>query len=95
MLKNALDLVEVEYTHESGTKAYKNGVLNNQIISILENSELIGEKIADMLGQEKFQHILPYYPICKNCNRLYVAQSYEYKKEEKKNKRQLSEGSSL
>ena len=84
MLKDALDLVEIEYTHESGTKAYKNGILNNQIIRILENSELIGEKISDMLGQEKFQHILPYYPICNNCNRLYVAQSYEYKKKEKK-----------
>ena len=52
MLKNALDLVEIEYTHESGTKAYKNGVLNSQIIKILENSKLIGEKISDMLGQE-------------------------------------------
>ncbi|HSA98150.1 MAG TPA: lysine--tRNA ligase, partial [Candidatus Nitrosotenuis sp.] len=52
--------------------------LKNQIHTILTNGEKIGAKIAEMVGQEKYQKYLPYYPVCANCSRLYTAESYEY-----------------
>ncbi|MEK0328027.1 MAG: lysine--tRNA ligase, partial [Nitrosopumilus sp.] len=48
------------------------------------NSKKIGEKISDLTGQEKFQQYLPYFPVCKNCDKLYTTEAYEYVADEKK-----------
>ena len=41
-------------------------------------------KSANLVGQEKFLQILPYFPTCKSCGRLYVARAERYYAEEKK-----------
>ena len=84
ILHEALDEVNVKYTHISGAESYRNGILNDNIKIILENSELIGKKISDMLGQDKFEKVLPYYPICDNCGKLYTALATEYLSSEEK-----------
>ncbi|MBI2127403.1 MAG: lysine--tRNA ligase [Thaumarchaeota archaeon] len=84
MLLDGLDKLEIGYTFQSGAEAYKSGLLDKQIETILQNAEKIGKKIAEMLGQTKFEKVLPYYPICANCGRIYVAQAYQYIPEEKK-----------
>ncbi|MEM3383744.1 MAG: lysine--tRNA ligase [Nitrososphaerales archaeon] len=84
LLKDALDKCNIEYKFQSGTDAYKRGLLNKQITTILERADIIGRKIAEMLGQKKFEKALPYFPLCERCNRIYVAESYEYLKEERK-----------
>ena len=84
ILHEALDEVNVPYTHISGAESYRNGILNDNIKTILENSELIGKKISDMLGQDKFEKVLPYYPICEDCGKLYTALATEYLSDEEK-----------
>ncbi|MBM3898030.1 MAG: lysine--tRNA ligase [Thaumarchaeota archaeon] len=84
MLLDGLDKLAIDYTFQSGAEAYRNGLLNRQIDIILQNAEKIGNKIAEMLGQTKFENVLPYYPICANCGRIYVTQAYQYIPEEKK-----------
>jgi len=74
----------VKYKFQSGAEAYRNGLLVKQIDIILRNAETIGNKIAELVGQEKFKTTLPYFPICSNCKRIYVAEAYEYVEEEKK-----------
>ncbi|MBI2938291.1 MAG: lysine--tRNA ligase [Thaumarchaeota archaeon] len=84
ILTDGLDKLSVEYKFQSGAEAYRKGLLANQVVKILENSRLIGEKISEMLGQTKFEDVLPYYPVCGSCGRIYVAEAYRYEREEKK-----------
>ena len=84
LLLDALDRVDIKYTYQSGTQAYKSGILVNQIDNILRNSVRLGKKIAEFVGQEKYNETLPYFPICKNCGRLYVAKAQKYLLSEQK-----------
>ncbi|MFN3621770.1 MAG: lysine--tRNA ligase, partial [Nitrososphaerales archaeon] len=81
MLLDALDRLSIGYRFQSGAEAYQSGLLNNQIQSILDNAQRIGQFIAEEIGQKKFEHILPYYPLCERCGRLYVAEAYLYHRE--------------
>jgi lysyl-tRNA synthetase class 1 len=84
LLLDGLDKVGVKYRFQSGAEAYKKGVLISQIDTILRNSIRLGQKIAEFVGQEKYNEILPYFPICSNCGRLYVARAEKYLPDEKK-----------
>jgi len=84
VLTDALDRCEIPYTFKSGTETYREGTLIEQIDRILEHSKEIGQQIALMSGQKKYEDVLPYFPICEGCGRLYVAEAYEYKSEERK-----------
>ena len=83
LLLEGLDLAGIKYTFKSGTQTYKSGILTEQTHTILSNSKLIGDKIAESTGQQKYLKFLPYFPICENCNRLYVANSIDYLENEK------------
>ncbi len=78
LLKASLDMLGIEYTFMSGAEAYKKGLLNEQIKIILENAEVIGDKIKELTGQDKYQSVFPYTPICKNCGRLYTTKVTGY-----------------
>lgn len=78
LLKDALDKLGISYTFKSGYEAYKSGLLVKQINLILRNAKLIGEKIEELTGQEKYLESLPYFPQCKNCGRLNVARPYKF-----------------
>ncbi|MFY9300491.1 MAG: lysine--tRNA ligase [Candidatus Nitrosotenuis sp.] len=78
ILLDGLDKLGIKYSFVRAIDTYKKGVLKNQIHTILTNAEKIGNQIAEMVGQEKYQKFLPYYPVCAKCSRLYTAQVYEY-----------------
>ena len=84
ILLDGLDKVGIKYEFRRAIDTYKQGLLKEQIHTILNNSSKIGEKISELVGQEKFQKFLPYFPVCANCSRLYTAESFEYISEEKK-----------
>ncbi len=84
LLLDGLDKLGIKYKFQRGVDTYKNGLLKEQIHTILTNSKRIGEKIAELVGQEKYQEALPYFPVCANCGRLYTAVAYEYLPDEKK-----------
>ncbi|HKU83230.1 MAG TPA: lysine--tRNA ligase [Candidatus Nitrosocosmicus sp.] len=83
LLLEGLDTAGITYTFKSGTQTYKSGILTEQTHKILSHSKLIGDKIAESTGQQKYLKFLPYFPICENCNRLYVANSIDYLKNER------------
>jgi lysyl-tRNA synthetase class 1 len=91
ILLDGLDKLGIKYDFVRAYDTYKKGFLKDQIHTILINSEKIGNKIAELVGQEKYQKTLPYYPVCANCNRLYTAQAYEYLVDEKKVKYRCAE----
>ena len=84
LLREALDRCGVEYTFLSATKAYREGVYNNQILKILENADRVAKIIKEELGQEKYTEVLPYFPICGGCGRIYTTRAYKYLPEEHK-----------
>ena len=84
ILLDGLDKVGIKYEFRRAVDTYKQGLLKDQIHIILQNSVKIGEKISELVGQEKYQKYLPYFPVCANCNRLYTAEATEYISDEKK-----------
>ncbi|RNJ75711.1 MAG: lysine--tRNA ligase [Nitrosopumilus sp. H13] len=84
MLLDGLDRVGVKYEFRRAADTYKKGLLSEQIHTILQNSAKIGSKIAEMVGQSKYETSLPYFVVCENCERLYTTQSLEYIPDERK-----------
>ncbi len=84
LLLDALDRCGIKYRFQSASNAYSKGLLTDQIITIMRNAEIVGRKIKEMLGQEKFEKVLPYFPICSRCGRIYVAEAYDFLPEERK-----------
>ncbi len=84
LLLEGLDKLEIKYDFRRAKDTYEKGLLKEQIHTILLNSKKIGEKISELTGQEKFQEFLPYFPVCKNCDKLYTTEAYEYVSDEKK-----------
>jgi len=78
LLLDALDKTEVKYRSVSGTHAYRKGLFNSQIDKILSNAKRVGEIIKETLGQEKYTEVLPYFPVCENCGRIYTTRALEY-----------------
>src|ERR671915_111060 len=78
LLLDGLDKAGIKYRFQSGSEAYKQGILARQIDTILKNKSKIGRKIAEFVGQDKYTEVLPYFPICSNCGRLYTAVAQEY-----------------
>jgi len=84
ILLEGLDNVGIKYEFRRAVDTYKQGLLKDQIHTILQNSTKIGDKISYLVGQEKYQKYLPYFPVCTNCNRLYTAEATEYIADERK-----------
>ena len=84
ILLDGLEKVGIKYEFRRAVDTYKQGLLKDQIHTILQNSSKIGDKISELVGQEKYQKYLPYFPVCANCNRLYTAEATEYISDEKK-----------
>jgi len=84
MLLEGLDKLGIKYVHKTAHDTYKNGILKEQIHKILVNSKKIGDEIEKLTGQTKFKNVLPYFPVCQNCDKLYTTESFEYIEKEKK-----------
>jgi lysyl-tRNA synthetase class 1 len=84
LLLEALDTCGARYNFMSGARVYERGILNDEILVIMENVEKIGRIIKEELGQEKYLEALPYFPICESCGRIYTTNAYRYVPDEHK-----------
>jgi lysyl-tRNA synthetase class 1 len=78
LLLDGLDKAKISYHFQSAAEAYRKGMLAKETDIILRNSNLLGQKIAQYVGQKKYNETLPYFPVCKSCGRLYVARAEKY-----------------
>jgi len=78
LLLEALDIVGADYRFMSGNKVYQDGVLDEEIMTLLENNKRVGEIIKEEIGQEKYMETLPYFVVCESCGRIYTTNAYEY-----------------
>lgn len=78
LLRDSLDKLGIEYRFQSGAEAYKTGILNQQIRTVLSHSKTVGRKINELVGQSKYEKNLPYTPVCHQCGRIYTTQSLTF-----------------
>ncbi len=69
LLQDALDKIGLKYTLMSGAETYREGLLNQQIETLLINSDKVKKIIKDMLGQDL---TTVYFPVCEKCGRIYT-----------------------
>lgn len=84
LLLESLDESGIKYTFISAKKSYEKGLFNEQIKTILSNAQKVGEIVKEEVGQEKFVEVLPYFPICAKCGRIYTTKAHTFLPEENK-----------
>ncbi len=78
ILLDGLDKLGIEYKSQRAFDAYKDGLLSEQTHTILKQSDYIGAKIKEIVGQDKYVTSLPYFAVCEKCHKIYTTHSYEY-----------------
>ncbi len=78
LLLDALDKCGIKYRYASAKEVYEKGLLRNEIRTILSNAKKVGEIVKEEVGQERYTEVLPYFPVCKNCGRIYTTKASEF-----------------
>jgi lysyl-tRNA synthetase class 1 len=78
LLLEALDKCGIEYRYMSAKEVYEKGLLNEEIRTLLSNAQKVGEIVKEEVGQERYTEVLPYFPICGNCGRIYTTKALEF-----------------
>ncbi|MCX8178081.1 MAG: lysine--tRNA ligase [Candidatus Bathyarchaeota archaeon] len=84
LLLDAMDKCGIEYRYISAKDAYERGMLINEIRTLLTNAKTVGEIVKEEVGQERYTEVLPYFPVCENCGRIYTTKAVEYLPKEDK-----------
>ena len=72
LLTDAFDDIGIAYRFQSSDDAYKDGMLDAEILTLLERSQEAGALIREVTGQEKYLGQYPYFAICEECGKIYT-----------------------
>jgi lysyl-tRNA synthetase class 1 len=78
LLLDALDTCGIQYNYMSAKEVYAKGLLLEEIRTILLNAEKVGEIVKEEVGQERYTEVLPYFPVCEKCGRIYTTKALEF-----------------
>jgi len=78
LLLEALDKCGIEYRYMSAKEAYEKGVLTEEVETLLLNAKKVGEIVKEEVGQERYIEVLPYFPVCGNCGRIYTTKALDF-----------------
>ena len=78
LLLESLDKCNIRYKSMSATEAYKTGLLTEEIRTILLNARKVGEIVKEEVGQDRYLEVLPYFPICENCGKIYTTKASKF-----------------
>jgi lysyl-tRNA synthetase class 1 len=78
LLLDALDTCGIRYNYISAKEVYEKGLLLEEIRTILLNAKKVGEIVKEEVGQERYTEVLPYFPVCEKCGRIYTTQALEF-----------------
>jgi lysyl-tRNA synthetase class 1 len=81
LLLESLDKCGIEYQYFSAKEVYEKGLLLNEIRTILSNAKKVGEIVKEEVGQERYTEVLPFFPVCSNCGRIYTTKAYKFEPE--------------
>lgn len=78
LLLESLDKCCIDYKYVSAKQAYDNGLLTEEIRTILLNAKKVGQIVKEEVGQDRYIEVLPYFPVCKNCGQIYTTKATEF-----------------
>ena len=78
LLLEALDKCGFEYKYYSANEVYKQGLLLNEIRTLLTNAKKVGDIIEEEVGQETYSEVLPFFAVCEKCGYLYTTRAYKF-----------------
>jgi lysyl-tRNA synthetase class 1 len=81
LLLDSLDKCGIEYHYFSAKEVYEKGLLLDEIRTILLNAEKVGEIVKEEVGQERYTEVLPFFPVCCRCGRIYTTKAYKFEPE--------------
>jgi len=78
LLLEALDKCGIQYHYLSAKEVYEKGLLLNEIRTILLNAQKVGEIVKEEVGQERYTEVLPFFPVCEKCGRIYTTKALQF-----------------
>jgi lysyl-tRNA synthetase class 1 len=78
LLLEALDACGIQYNYMSAKEVYDKGLLREEIRTILLNARQVGEIVKQEVGQERYTEVLPFFPVCENCGRIYTTKAVAF-----------------
>jgi lysyl-tRNA synthetase class 1 len=78
LLLDALDKCGIEYKYYSAKEVYEQGLLLDEIRTILTNAKKVGEIVKEEVGQETYTEVLPFFAVCAKCGHLYTTRAYKF-----------------
>jgi len=81
LLLDALDKCGIQYRYMSAKEVYEKGLLLDEIRTILLNAKKVGEIVKEEVGQERYIEVLPFFPVCSKCGRIYTTKAYKFEPE--------------
>ena len=81
LLLGSLDQCGIQYHYISAKEVYEKGLLRDEIRTILLNAKKVGEIVKEEVGQERYTEVLPYFPVCERCGRIYSTQALDFNPE--------------
>jgi lysyl-tRNA synthetase class 1 len=78
LLLEALDKCGIQYHYMSAKEVYEKGLLREEIRTILLNAEKVGKIVKEEVGQERYTEVLPFFPVCGKCGRIYTTKALEF-----------------
>lgn len=78
LLREAMDTCGVNYAFHSATEDYRKGMLNDQVRKILSSADQVGRIVKEAVGQDKYIEVLPYFPVCGSCGKIYTTRSRQF-----------------
>ncbi len=81
LLLDSLEECDIQYHYYSAKEVYEKGLLLDEIRTILLNAAKVGQIVKEEVGQERYTEVLPFFPLCSNCGRIYTTRSYKFEPE--------------
>src|SRR3990170_4504577 len=78
LLLDSLDKCGMEYRYFSAKDVYEKGLLCEEIRTILTNAQKVGQIVKEEVGQERYTEVLPFFPVCEKCGRIYTTKAYAF-----------------
>ncbi|MGE5637993.1 MAG: lysine--tRNA ligase [Chloroflexota bacterium] len=78
LLLEALDTCGITYNYMSAKDVYDKGLLREEIRILLINAKQVGEIVKQEVGQERYTEVLPFFPVCENCGRIYTTKAISF-----------------
>jgi lysyl-tRNA synthetase, class I len=78
LLLEALDACGLSYNYQSAQEVYAKGLLRDEIRTLLMNAKQVGKIVKQEVGQERYTEVLPFFPVCDNCGRIYTTKAISF-----------------